>query len=760
MFRSDPLFDRLHRLKLARLGDDRAAGLLITSLPLPRHASVDLSLEGRPGYAKALGEWPGGEGPRRLLLVADGGEAPAEAALTGGCPAPAAEPPAVDMVFIGRNDDELIFWENHALKISWGGHAVECVMGLRTGGKVHWWQCCKLVVLEETPACRVVEMAGAIPLDEYGLDVFHAHGLDHTNPYLHKHRWLNGHIYARLHANGVCEMYAHHVNSKFFDDGLPLEDAVPVIGLRTETGCRGVDAIVGPWDGTRTGMTLGDVRFDMTDVAHLATPQQPGAVNEEKGFLVLQPYLGMEMFGGNCPTQLYDDPYLYHAEQRIIPRGAARTLRFSFSLSPDRSPRIARYLAPAWWYGVCEEFMPAPWLPVSNGYDEKPVWEREWLKGVIHREGFEDGSVPRSAKLGDRAVRDEPGWEGEVPYAQLLSAWRSGDPCEYDLALRSAYFINDVVVDHATNTYRMLGYPVPAIALPHARVLGSLAAFLETGDPYLYQTAEAVTEAAFCIHKNSWPRAAMGRDACFIRGAVMLYRYFNLDYFRHKARLAIDDVMAVQRPDGSFGDQAGGTGIHQWGMYITKPWMGCMAVNPLLDYLELFPEDEAAAACVKKFADWLMAERLERNGYRTWTYQHNFAGERAFINYKTGEIEPEALPTPKAWHMEYFARLLTFCAVRYRQPDYFAAWEESYRGTDKHSGFDHAFTTVMQFMPWLQASLWQARLTPEGITIDPAWFGDSTPATAQLLTPDGPVAACWQDGRPVLGEPAAVPGAG
>ena len=37
--------------------------------------------------------------------------------------------------------------------------------------------------------------------------------LGFANPWLHRHNWLNGHLFARLHANGVCEVYAHHINS-------------------------------------------------------------------------------------------------------------------------------------------------------------------------------------------------------------------------------------------------------------------------------------------------------------------------------------------------------------------------------------------------------------------------------------------------------------------------------------------------------------------------------------------------------------------
>jgi hypothetical protein len=39
-------------------------------------------------------------------------------------------------------------------------------------------------------------------------------------------------------------------------------------------------------------------------------------------------------------------------------------------------------------------------------------------------------------------------------------------------------------------------------------------------------------------------------------------------------------------PDGSFGDQGGGAGIHGWNAYITKPWMGLMATGGMVDYIE------------------------------------------------------------------------------------------------------------------------------------------------------------------------------
>jgi len=649
------------------------------------------------------------------------------------------------MRLFARSPQTLFMWERHALRITWGGRTVELAMGLRTKGEVHWWEACNLVVRDDAPFTREVEMGGAIPHVLFKFeDLVRQPG--YRNPFLHRHNWVNGHIYARLHASGVCEVFAHHINSKFFDDGLPLEDVVPVIGLRTE-GPGGTAAnLSGPWDGSAKELALGPVRADLSDVAHLATPEQPGSFREEDGFLVWQPYLAAELFGGLCPDARQGDPYIYRAEQKVFPRGMARTIRFTLSLADDRPPAVVRYLAPAWWFGACAEFLPEPFLPVTNELESGPDAARRWVAAHIQRGGFEDGSVPREDHM--VGPKREPGWEGEMPYAQFLSAWRTGDPREYDDALRSAYYFTDVTIDHAAKQVRMHGYPPNAFALPMARVLGPVAAWLETGDAYLIHAARAVAETAYWTHKNSWPRMAVGRDACFIRGLVFLYRYLGETYYRDLARDAILDVAASQRPDGSFGDQGGGSGIHQWGGYVIKPWMGLMAIGGALDYLEFFPDDETALGIVRRFADWMMAERQDRGGVQGWAYQHYYAGERRHVNIGTGE--EVALPTPGLWHKDYLARFLTFCTLRWRDPKYFEAWLESYRGRfERHpiSG-DHACAQALQFVPWVQAKLWQARLSEKGLEAAPIWLGEATPREGRISTPDGPVTVRWSEPGP------------
>ncbi len=152
----------------------------------------------------------------------------------------------------------------------------------------------------------------------------------------------------------------------------------------------------GPWTGERPLLSLGDARFDLTEAARLATPGQPGHLDVADGFLAWQPYEGVEVFSGAWARQMHGDPFLWHSTQRIFPQGVARTVRFSLSLS-DRSPRVARYLAPAWWYGACEEFTTEPLLPVSNAYDRTLESCREYVRVSQVRGGFEDGALPRGS---------------------------------------------------------------------------------------------------------------------------------------------------------------------------------------------------------------------------------------------------------------------------------------------------------------------------------------------------------------------------
>src|SRR5690606_35766716 len=113
--------------------------------------------------------------------------------------------------------------------------------------------------------------------------------------------------------------------------------------------------------------------------------------------------------------------------------------------------------------------------------------------------------------------------------------------------------------------------------------------------------------------RSAWPRHAVGRDGCYVRGAVLLYRYFGDTFFRDIAREGALTVARSQRSDGSFGDQGGGAGLHQVAGYLTKPWMGLLGLSGVLDYLDAVPGPEPELeGAIHRFAEWLLSERWER----------------------------------------------------------------------------------------------------------------------------------------------------
>jgi len=285
----------------------------------------------------------------------------------------------------------------------------------------------------------------------------------------------------------------------------------------------------------------------------------------------------------------------------------------------------------------------------------------------------------------------------------------------------------------------MHGFGGHAFAPPMNRVLGTITAYLETGVPYLLEAAQAVVDNAHCVQKNSWPRHTVGRDGKYVRSAAMLYRTFADEHYRSLAHQGAVMVAQSQRDDGSFGDQAGGSGIHQWGCFITKPWMALMATEGVLDVLELFPDDEVLLDCIKRTADWLMAVRFDHQGVMGWSYQHDFDGEPRHMNLSTGEWAPLCTPEDHMWHQNSLGRLLGYCAMRFDEPAYLDAWAESYSANPGASG-DHGVATSGHPIPWLQAKLWNARLGEDGVTLAPVEYGPRTEPEATVLTPWGPLA--------------------
>lgn len=742
----------LPNLSLNRVAQADEAGLWVASLPWPAIAAQSPSLGGKPTYTQPLGQWPGLEesAPRRLLMYGDAGTQAAPDQLNidlNASPAvPALKPVATDEL-LAECHDKGFSWERHGMRItSADGEKTVCLaMGLRHAGETHWWEACRLISVEETPFCTTMHMAGSIARVHTDADYLSSFP-GYNMPLLHKHNWLTGHLYVRLFANGVIEVFARHINSKFADDGANLEDVVPVVGFKNDDKLQPPADLLGTWDGSKESFELGGVKFDMTEAARLANERYPGSVEIEGDMLVWQPYAGVELFGGICPKNRSGDAWIYRPEQRMFPRGMARTIRFSASFS-DRSPKIARYIAPAWWYGMNCELQTAPYLPAHDELDDRLTGSADWTAAHTVDRGFEDGLIARHplkenlGKEGD-PHRHEPGWEGEVGGGFFLHTYRnaasSGE--RLDEAIRAAYAYTDIAVDHAAKTVRMHGFPFdpPAFAQPMNRTLATTYAWLETGDPYLIQTAQAVVETAYRVHQENFPRLAVGRDASFGRSALLLFRYTGHKLYLEAGREIAMAVAHVQRENGSFGDQGGGTGVHQWGAYITKPWMGALATGPGLDYLDMVPDhpnDEMIRNCIKRFGDWLVANRWKRDDIHGWSYQHDYHGQPRHYDFYR-QVWQE-LPSPGQWHQDNLGRVLTWSTWHTGDRAYLDAFTDSLKTAFDRVGGDHSSSATMFFIPWIQDRLWRATWSDGRLQASPQAISGTLPRTSSIDTPSG-----------------------
>jgi len=515
-----------------------------------------------------------------------------------------------------------------------------------------------------------------------------------------------------------------HINGHRFDEGRAQQDVTPVIGF---TMAGEVDEKL---DGSRARFAVGGVTLDFSDAVPLVSAEHPGSLKREGDLVVYQPYEGVEI-AGDSTQRKREDGFLVKAAEKCFPRGVARTVRFNASLS-DVAPVVQRLTVPEWWYALSGELWPDAALPVRDAWDERI--DRTYQKTTEdHRGRFDEAFLGRN-------------WEGEVPYAELLYYYRSGQPEHCRRAVRDAYHVADIGVDHATETLRMTTYPLDgSIAPPLFRTLGMLAGYLETGDPYLLECAESVSSHWYWMDRQAWPRFAYGRDGASIRSLIWLWDYTGKEDYATMARDAVARMLQCQRPDGSFGDQGVGTGLHASSHLPIKPWMANLAMDSVIDLLERGVADEALWRAFRKYCDFLMKARVGEKGQRCWPYQWMYGDGfyDPWLEFRDPKCEGK-LPVAPGFAHGHKARALNLATRRLKSPRYFDAWLEFYdahwAGKELPRGNDyHLFNRTLQFLPYAQAHSWNAHWRDGAVEIAPVLSARRPEMEATLVTPLGPL---------------------
>jgi hypothetical protein len=485
------------------------------------------------------------------------------------------------------------------------------------------------------------------------------------------------------------------------------------------------------WTGADPIFRLGAAKLNLTDCATLVSEKHPGSLRTENDIVIFQPYEGIEIAGDSAKLTGTDGLF-FHAHQRILPRGVARTVRFCLSLG-EAAPVISRFAAPEWWYAISGDLWPDGVLPVRDDWDQRI--EATYENAVVRRDS--------PGRFDDYAAAI--GREGEVPFVQFMYAHRTGDPEHWRRALRDAYHMADIAFDHATETIRMHNYPFDgSTSLPLFRIMGMLVGYLETGDPYLRACSEATSLHFLSMDRENWPRHSYGRDAMGIRGLVFLADYLGSDQYREWARECLERVIQCQLPDGSYHDQGGGTGVHAIGQLPVKPWMANMATNPILDYVLRWPDDAPLWEAVVKYGGFLLKAGTQSDGTVRWPYQVSYGGTqfdpwREVFNAGTGMAN---LPDQTHYAISYKARSLSVLTGRTGDPAYFDAWLKFY---DKYwrnqPPNDREWSVIksLYHLPFAQAHAWNARWREGRIEIAPLPSRYRTELAGTIQTPRGPL---------------------
>jgi hypothetical protein len=149
------------------------------------------------------------------------------------------------------------------------------------------------------------------------------------------------------------------------------------------------------------------------------------------------------------------------------------------------------------------------------------------------------------------------GNDGDTGGGILQNFYYTGCPDCYTDALNYCYFWADIMVDHTDFSVHQWfgGWPWKTCA--YSKFRDVLFGYLETGDPYLLDTAEMAAEAYWAWFRSNWPRCTIGRDAFEVAGWAMLWRTQKTEHARERCREFIRMISSVLDDRGSVGGQIG-----------------------------------------------------------------------------------------------------------------------------------------------------------------------------------------------------------
>jgi len=519
----------------------------LAALPLPRDADPGLVaalqrgavvVDGVRLQAQPVAWWPGDHTPRRALARWIADDLPEHLPPSFRI----CEPPAADAGWsysyrLLEGNEGSVPWtralrhvpleeteyEMYQLDLSHGQRKLGLRLGLRRGGRPYWWQFIRADFLFRGPVFDVLRVGGPIYNEE---------------------STVQSDLYLVLHANGIISAIAHFANHQREGVGTDTH-GIPVLAFQVP----GAPDVQHWLTGEQSRFALGACQLDLGTSAGFADADRPGSLETDGDAVVWQPWLDQEIWGQKLGDlegipdhhlvtdvdqgQRLTDQQRSQADQywvaplgeELIPRGVARSLPFTVSLS-EAPPAIVRYQAPAWWHARCEALPLGGHLPTS--------W---WaVPGAVHLAKTAYATPhPRGGpfELGRRG-RDTDGTLG-ASLLLLGHAAELDDLC--DEALLPAYWWADLATDHVDFTcHEVPKYSWQWIVQPYQRWLEVVHVYWDTGDPYLLETARFAGDAYYRFFWTNRPHRFVGRDALGVADLLALHEGTGEYVYLQRAR--------------------------------------------------------------------------------------------------------------------------------------------------------------------------------------------------------------------------------
>ena len=554
----------------------------IVSLPMPKDGKYDIEVPGAECQAVSIGFWPRSEQrpggpklPRRSLTIFENekaGENPTvQLTPSAHTPHSALRTPekwSVDVRIIEKHDDrgkEGGFWyyckEDCEAVLRFGDSETAFRLGVENEFGLHWWQYVVAEKLWSGSLCEAWRIGGHIYVgQDKRMTLEEINKVGDITAYPDDTEAAS--VYVLLFRDGTVQVTGHWINGRIYGS-YGNHKGMPVVAFK------GTDGIERKWTGDDAVIRLGETVCDLSPAAHLVSEEHPGILKTKDDITIWQPFestlLTLRYVGNQDAGQEVKATTLTHSEEGLF-QGMARSVSWEVKLGGG-NPSISRYVAPKEWYAANCEFTPFPVEAKEGEFTRLSKIAAEAIyRNNIHGE-FSSGAIYRYLDNYGKGCY-ELSMDANEGRSLFRRAYWDADPRWYELAVRNAYFSADIATDHTRDLVHYHGdkYPWTTYSLIYMRFSGIPMGYLETGDPYLLETAEAIARNFNSQHTQNWPRKGIGRDADPLIGFMILWEYTGKEEYFEFARKFAGNVAAVIGEDGLY---LSGSGV--------GPLMGCNA---------------------------------------------------------------------------------------------------------------------------------------------------------------------------------------